>query len=192
MKLWKAASAIAIAVALSASMSLAGEVKYDYLEGQFLLDVEIDDGPDDGTGFSFGGSFRFLEQFFGFGSYSVADFDSPDAEVDTLQAGAGYIFELSPDWDGNASVALVRADAEVGGFSNDETGFALRAGARSMVTEKIEFRPTLNYVDIEDSDTFLTLAGDYFITPQFAAGVSIDVGGDTDVIAAGVRYFFER
>ena len=41
-----------------------------------------------------------------------------------------------------------------------------------------------------DGDTWLEIAGDYHINQKFAAGVSIEFGGDTDVFTIGGRFFF--
>ena len=37
---------------------------------------------------------------------------------------------------------------------------------------------------------YLELAGDYYFTQRFAAGLSVEFAGDTDVITFGARWYF--
>ena len=43
----------------------------------------------------------------------------------------------------------------------------------------------------DESDVFLEFAGDWYITPQFAAGLSVEFGGDFDLWTIGARYYFK-
>ena len=45
-------------------------------------------------------------------------------------------------------------------------------------------------VTVGDSDTFVEIAGDYYFTQEFAAGLSVDIGADVDTITIGARWFF--
>ena len=47
--------------------------------------------------------------------------------------------------------------------------------------------PTIN---LDNSDTYLELAGDYYFTAQFSAGLSLEFAGDTDAFTIGARWYF--
>ena len=187
----------AVAILLLAAMVIsplqASDVEYSYLEGRFILDAEIDDGPDDGDGFHIGGSALVTNNVFLYGSFETVEFDDFDAELDLIEFGAGYIYPINTQWDANFELGLVNADASAFGQSDDDTGFSLAAGARGMVTPQIEARGKLVYVDndlLDDSDTFITLAGDYFFQPNFSAGVEIDLAAEYETLSLGLRYYF--
>jgi hypothetical protein len=60
-----------------------------------------------------------------------------------------------------------------------------------LIAPRFEVRGSVNHITVGDSDTYLDIAGDYYFTPQFAAGLSIEFAGDTDIITIGGRWFFE-
>ena len=167
----------------------AADVKYDYAELRFV-DTEI--GSVDGDGFKIGGSFRLTEEWFLLGSYSNLDFDF-GIDGSLLEFGGGYIYPNSDNVDLVAIAKIIRADIDAGsGVDADETGFGLAGGIRTMFTPQIEGRAFANYVDVDDSDTFLELAGDYHFNEQLSAGISLEVLGDADTLTFGVRWYFDR
>ena len=74
--------------------------------------------------------------------------------------------------------------------SEDETGFAISAGTRGLITSQFEVRGSVNHINLDNSDTFIEIAGDYHFTDVFSAGLTLEVAGDTDVISVGARWFF--
>jgi hypothetical protein len=84
----------------------------------------------------------------------------------------------------------VSADVDTPGGSSDDSGFALSGGIRGFIAPQFEVRGSVNHVNLDDSDTYLELAGDYYITQQFATGVSLEFAGDSDLFTLGVRLFF--
>ena len=48
----------------------------------------------------------------------------------------------------------------------------------------------VNHINLDDSDTFLELAGDYYFTEQFSAGISLEFAGDNDAFTIGARWYF--
>jgi len=181
----RAATAIAGALTLS-TPAMATDVSYDFLEVRFV-DSEI--ANIDGDGFALGGSYNFHENWLVTGSYTSQDFDF-DVDLTAFELGVGYVWALDPQYDlfATGSYVDVEVDGTVGSASDD--GFRFVGGIRSRLNERIEVRAALNYLDIDDSDTFVELAGDYYFTDQFAFGITVDVGGDTDEITLGGRYFF--
>ncbi|MEL7312669.1 MAG: outer membrane beta-barrel protein [Pseudomonadota bacterium] len=179
--------------ALAATMSLgtvahATDVSYDFLEVRFL-DTEIDGSNADGDGFLLGGSYNFHENWLVIGSYTSQDFDG-DVDLTGFEVGVGYVWPVDPQFDLFATGSFVDYEVEFGSFDASEDGLRLTGGIRSRFNEKFEGRAVLNYLDLDDSDTFIQLAGDYYFTDEFAFGITLDVGGDVDTITFGGRWFF--
>jgi hypothetical protein len=66
----------------------------------------------------------------------------------------------------------------------------LSGGLRGLLMPKFEIRGSVNYINLDSSDTYLELAGDYYFTQRFSAGLSIEFAGDTDLFSVGARYYF--
>jgi hypothetical protein len=178
------AASLLLIAGISISPAQARDVKYNYIEGRYVLDAEANNNID-GDGISIGGSFRINKDFYAFGSYEALDLDFGN-DVDTLAVGAGYIYPLNTQWDANFSLSLVNVDAN----NNDDNGFSLAAGVRGMMMPNIEGRATLTYIDVDDDDTFITLAGDYFFTTNLSVGLEVDLSGDLETVSIGARYYF--
>ena len=180
----KSALSLLLLAGISTSAVQASDVKYNYIEGRYILDAETDNNVD-GDGFQLGGSFRINNDFYVIGSYQTLDLDFNN-DIDTLKIGAGYILPINGQWDANFSLSLVNRDVN----SNDDNGFSASAGVRGMLTPKIEGRAAVNYIDVNDSDTFITLGADYFVLRNLSVGVEADLSGDLDTVSIGARYYF--
>ena len=182
-----AAGFATLLAAVALSPVYASDVEYSYVEGRFLIDAEIENV--DGDGFHVGGSYLVRNDIYLLGSFETVDFDN-NVDADIIELGAGYIYPLNTQWDSNYELSYVDTDLSGPGGSRDDTGFSLSAGVRGMVTPEFEARAKLVYIDVDDSDTFITLAGDYFIKPNLSAGVEVDLAGDYETLSLGVRYYF--
>ena len=183
---------VVVACVVACFSASAQEIQYNYGELRFV-DAEFDDNDVDGDGFQLGGSYRVVEPVFVFANFSQLDLDR-DFEITQWTAGGGYIYNLRDGVDlvgqlGYTDVEL-EVPAQFGGQDQSEDGIAIAGGVRGYVHEKVELRGFVNYVDLDDSDTFVELAGDYFITDRFSAGASLTLGGDVDTITIGVRGYF--
>ena len=184
-------------LALAASLAItpaaqATDVSYDFLELRFVeTEIDTNGGDLDGDGFLIGGSYNFNENWYVIGSFSQQDFDR-DVDLDALELGAGYVFPIDPNFDLFASLSYLDYSVDLPpGFADaDEDGFRIQGGIRSRFNEQFEGRAILNYADLDDSDTFIQLGGDFYFTDEFAAGITIDLGGDVDTITFGGRWFF--
>lgn len=161
----------------------ASDVKYNYIEGRYLLDAELNSV--DGDGIQLGGSYLINNDFYVIGSYRTLDFDFNN-DIDTFEIGGGYILPIHTNWDANFTASLINMDIN----NNTENGFSLSAGVRGMVTPKFEARAKFNYIDVNDSDTFITVGGDYFVLPNLSVGVELELAGDLDTLSIGARYYF--
>ena len=169
------------------SSLLASDVNYRFVEGSYLLDAELENA--DGDGFRIGGSFRINNEIYAFGEYDIVDFDYSSADVDVLKLGVGYIYPLDATWDLNVSLAFVDVDTSLVGY-DDGNGYEISGGVRTMIQPHIEVRAHMNYMDVDDSDTYFTIGGNYFFKPNLSAGVELDLGGDYDTLGIGVRYLY--
>ena len=154
-----------------------GEIRY----------VDVDDG---GNGFKLAGSYQFTTHWIGVASFRSLDFRN-SVEVSSFEIGAGYIYPVRQNWDLQANARVIRTEVDSRFGSGDDTGIGLLGGLRGMVIPELEIRGNVHYVNIEESDVFLELAGDWYITPRFAAGLSVEFGGDVDLWTIGARYFFK-
>jgi len=167
------------------NQSAGSGLSYNYAEVRFV-DRELDAGPD-GDGFLLGGSYQVAPQFLITASYEDLDYGR-NRDASTLSIGGGYVHPLQEKIDVVGYASLIHVDSDF----DDDTGFGLAGGVRALVAPKFEVRATGNYVDVEDSDTFFDIGGDYWITEQFSAGLTVTVGGDADTITFGGRWFFDN
>jgi hypothetical protein len=180
----------ALLVGYSSSL-FATELDYTYIEGRYILDGEIED-VDDYDGFSFAGSLQITDDIFAFASYADNEFDDLDGDFNSFAIGAGYIYPIKPNWDANFSLAYVKAEAEVRGFEDqDDSGYAISGGVRGLFKPEIELRANLNHGKVDESDTWITVGGDYYFTPDISAGINFNIGGDNDQFSIGARYYFK-
>jgi hypothetical protein len=89
-----------------------------------------------------------------------------------------------------STLRYVRVDFDTPGGSGDDNGFAFSAGARGFLTREIEIRGSVNHINLDSSDTYLELAGDYYFNDRIAAGLSLEFAGDVDAFTIGARWFF--
>ena len=160
-------------------------LSYSYAELRF---VDVDTRG--GDGIRFNGSFELENNWLLVGGLTSLDFNN-NVDTTTLELGAGYVWHYSEDFDLVSSLRLVQTDTDtpVGNF--DDNGFAFSAGTRGLLTPQFEIRGSVNHINLDNSDTYLELAGDYSFTEQFSAGLSLEFAGDTDVFTIGARWFFK-
>ncbi len=171
-------------MAQSVQKEKAGDLSYDFAEIRF---VDVDES--DGDGIRFAGSFQIDDEWILVGGLTTLDFDF-DVDSTVLEIGGGYVWNYSDDFDLVSTVRYVRVDFDtpIGDF--DDSGFALSSGIRGFIAPKFEIRGSANYIDVDDSDTFIELAGDYYFTDQISAGISLELAGDADVFSIGARWYF--
>ena len=92
----------------------------------------------------------------------------------------------------NASTdAYVGANIErVDGDVEDDTGYSINAGLRSMLTEQVELAGEGGYYDVDDGEATFKIGANYYITPQWAVGASYKFIDDLDIMQVTARYAF--
>lgn len=172
-----------IAVAQTAQQQRAN-LNYNYAELRF---VDVDTSG--GDGIRFNGSYDLQNNWLIVGGITSLDFNN-NVDATVLELGAGYVWHYSKDFDLVSTLRFVNTDFDTPGGSSDDSGFAFSAGARGLLTPEFEIRGSVNHINLDNSDTYLELAGDYYFTREFAAGLSLEFAGDSDVFTIGARWFF--
>jgi hypothetical protein len=173
-----------IAIAQTAEEQNVG-LSYTYGELRFV-DVDFRGGD----GIRFNGSYELGNNWLIVGGLTTLDFNNND-DLTVVEIGAGYVWHYSNDFDLVSSLRLVRSGVNAAGLDADETGFAFSAGARGLLAPQFEIRGSVNHINLDGSDTYLEIAGDYYFTEQFSAGVSLEFAGDVDAFTIGARWFFK-
>lgn len=174
----------ATAAAQSNAQDAPTDRSYTYGELRF---VDVD--TNGGDGLQLAGSFELDENWILVGSFTSLDFNN-NVDASLLEVGGGYVWDYTDDFDLFTTLRLVRAEVDTPVGDADETGFAFSAGTRGFLAPRFEIRGTVNHIDIDNSDTYLQVAGDYYFTSQFSAGISLDFAGDTDTVSIGARLYF--
>lgn len=182
---------VLLAAVLLSSAALAqspeqpeSDLSYDYLELRF---VDVDSNG--GDGLSFKGSYQFPSNWLIVGGITSLDFNN-NVDGTFIEVGTGYVWDFKSGFDLFATLRYVNVEIDNPGGGADDDGVALSAGTRGMISPDFEVRGSVNHINLDDSDTFLEIAGDYYFTRQFAAGLSVEFAGDTDAITIGARWYF--
>ena len=179
--------ALVIALPLSAlaqeEVTQSRDLSYTYAELRYL---DTDGG---GDGLRLRGSYALDNNWLIVGGLTSIDY-SRNVDSTTIEIGAGYVYNFDDDFDLVAALQFVNSDVDTPGGNADDNGFSLSAGARGMVTDEFEVRGSINHVNLDNNDTYLELAGDYYFSETFSVGASLEFVGDNDVFSIGVRLFF--
>ena len=159
-------------------------LEYTFAELRFV-DVDVNGGD----GFRLGGSYELQGNWLIVGSLTTLDFNN-DVDTTTIDIGAGYVWPFQEDWDLVATARFLHTDVDTPFGSDDDSGLGLSGGIRGIIAPQFEVRGSVNHVTVGDSDTFIEIAGDYYFTPEFAAGLSVDLAGDADTLTIGARWYF--
>lgn len=177
--------ALLLLPALGAAQQAApGDLSYTYAELRY---VEVDENG--GDGLRFNGSFDLGNNWLIVGGITSLEFNG-SVDFTSIEIGGGYVYPYNDDFDLVATARFVSAEVDTPFGDADDTGIALSAGLRGLIAPQFEVRGAVNYVNVDESDTFLEIAGDYYFTRQFAAGLSIEFAGDSDLITLGGRWYF--
>ena len=160
------------------------DLDYSYLELRF---VDVDTNSGDGLRFS--GSYDLDNNWLIVAAFTSLDFNQ-NVDSTSFEIGAGYVWHYSDNFDLVSTLRLISIEIDNPIQSVDDTGIAFSAGVRGLISPDFEVRGSVNHINVNDSDTYLELAGDYYFTQQFAAGLSLEFAGDNDAITIGGRWFF--
>jgi hypothetical protein len=161
------------------------DLDYSYVELRF---VDVDSNG--GDGFRINASYDLGNNWQIVGGLTSLDYNN-NVDSTAFELGAGYVWHYSDDFDFFSTLRYVNAEIDNRVLSTDDDGLAFSAGTRGLLMPQFEIRGAVHHITVGNSDTYLELAGDYHFTPRFAAGLSVELAGDTDVITIGGRWFFK-
>lgn len=169
------------ALGLGAQAASAQGFSYNLLEGSLI-------SGDDYDGFGVSGSYAFTPDIFGLASIDAIELDN-GVDVSLLSVGAGYRIAINEALDVFATGSLKRVKPD--GF-DDDMGFGLGVGLRGRLIERLELQGSLEYVDVNDSDTVLSVGGRWYFTNNFAAGLDFSDNDAGSALRFVARYDFGR
>ncbi|MED5426092.1 MAG: outer membrane beta-barrel protein, partial [Pseudomonadota bacterium] len=155
--------------------TFAASPSYDFVKAGYVqADIE-DAGDFEPSGFQIQGFKSLNENVYLTGRYGQLgeDVSGVDIDLDYASAGVGYRYGLTQNTDffGEVTYEYVNIDVELDSISGeDDNGYGITAGIRSMLSEQFELRGAIRYIDIEDDETAFEIGADYFFTPQFSFG----------------------
>jgi hypothetical protein len=180
-----------LALALPCALC-AQEVGFDYTYvDAALLNTELEVGATDvdGDGIGISGSFGLTDNVNIVYGYSDQSYDF-NIDSSTMNVGVGFHTDINSDIDFVADVQYIDVSVDTPVGDADEDGLGISGGIRAQLGDSLELDAGLQYVDLDDSDTVLKVAGRYYFNDSFAlsAGISdADAGMSWSV---GVRAEF--
>ena len=177
-----------VAALLASTTSLtalaANSPDWKFVEAGYTK-MDIDDNESfEPDGFTVNGKYLLNNNIYLNGEYS--SFEEGGFDFDMLTLGAGYRLPVNATTDAYFGVNFERIDNNV----DDETGYSVNAGLRSMITEQVELNGEVGYFDIDDSEVTFKVGANYYITPQWAVGASYEVIDDLDIMQVTARFSF--
>ena len=175
--------------------TFAASPSYDFVKAGYVqADIE-DAGDFEPSGFQIQGFKSLNENVYLTGRYGQLgeDVSGVDIDLDYASAGVGYRYGLTQNTDffGEVTYEYVNIDVELDSISGeDDNGYGITAGIRSMLSEQFELRGAIRYIDIEDDETAFEIGADYFFTPQFSFGATYVIADDIDLLGVSARYTF--
>ncbi len=168
----------------------AAEFDYSFLEAAYVL-VEVDGLDDELDGFSVSAALDVTDNVFGAISLlsTSGDVGGVDLDYDVLELGLGLHEDLHERLDVLATGALLLADAEALGDSDDETGYRLRGGVRFAPAADWELAGGFGFVDLDDAESFFDASGLYRLTDLLHVRLGVEFGEDGEAYALGLRLY---
>ena len=187
---------IVIPFIVFATNAYSKNISYDYVQATYSSITDSGLGFDvDGDGFAVSGSFSVTPNIAVgalFGSTSYDDIFGVTVDATELNFGLVAHTSVSPGTDIFGSFSVVNAEVELSdGFNtltDDDTGNAIGAGIRSMISDKVEVNVALARVDIfDDSATDFGLGARFYVDQKISLGVAYVTGDDVDTLLLSAR-----
>ena len=163
---------------------LADTPTYDYVEaGYSSVDFE---GLPALTGFEIKGSHSLSDNFYVAGDHTNVSKNGFDLRLTTI--GLGYNMDVTSNSSFFTELDYASIDADGAG---NENGYEITTGIRSMLTEKLELKAAVEYLEIDNDDTTSFVFGAaYKIDDSFAVYADYKLESDLNRIGLGVRFSF--
>lgn len=170
-----------------------GELSYDFI-GLGLALGEIDTAGDDVdfTNFTVNGSWAFHSNFALIGSIGAGEIDTAgDVDTTEISLGINPHFPITEQVHIVIPVALLWADYDGRGFSDDDTGYTVGLGVRALPSPAWEFSGGIQHVDIFDSsDQSFYANARWHLNDLFSLSAGGEFGDDVSAFVLGARFSF--
>lgn len=192
-KTFQLSSIFATSLLVSTCVLAEQAPKWDFVQATYAT-VEIDEIDElDLAGFAISGSKLITKNLFIAAAYDNVSDTYYDNKIDmtNLTAGIGYRHSLSTTTDVYGIASIINQDIDTSFGGDDDTGYMLSVGVRSMLTDAFELSGSAAYGDIfDESDTSFAVSAFYHFNANLSVGASYAIADDTDTLAASVRYSF--
>ena len=181
---------------LSSAAAMADGPSYSYIQAAYEeVDIDLGGGIDaDGDGLSVGGSVAVGDSWFVFAGYGSSDLESV-IDLTVLTIGGGWHTAISPNTDFFAALGFADGEIDVSGFgSEDDSGYSVEAGIRSMMSEELELYGSISQVDFDDFGDGTTFNAGlwYTVSGNLALGLGASFEDDITSYGVGIRLYFDK
>lgn len=175
----------------------AQELSYRNVDFAYFPSAEIDTGSGggdiDGDGFQLRGMLPVHENIFVFAEFESLNYDF-DVDTTRFAVGAGGHWPLSNNLDIVGRLGFGRYEVDVGPFDDDDTGIIIGGRLRGMITPQFELEGGVEYYQVEvggiDNQTVLVGEARYHFTPEWSAGLLVNIGSDVSSLGLHARFAF--
>jgi len=186
---------IALTVSSLPLAAHAEALNYNFVDATHFPEAKIDHGnfDVDGHGWQLRGSLAVAPNFFGFADFQSLNLDH-GVDSRRVIVGGGAHWPINNTIDIVGRLGVVNYKVDTGPVDDDDTGVFVGARVRAIVYPKIEVEAGVEHqhVSVFDlkNDTYLVGEARYNFTPQLSAGVTVNAGGDAEMIGAQARFSF--
>lgn len=161
--------------------------------GVGYVSVDIEDSNFEPTGFTLLGSKLINDNVYLHGNYRLVseDVNNNDVELSTLNLGLGVRHGLDETTDLFGQISYLNAEIEVGNFSDDENGYSLAAGVKSMLSDNFEVmvKATRDSLDGE-SETAFGIGASFYLNEKVSIGAGYQIADDINVLTVNIKAHF--
>ena len=181
---------------LTSAAAMADGPSYSRIQASYQeVDLDLGGGIDaDGDGFGLAGSMAIGDSWYGFVDYQTADLESV-VDLTILTIGGGWHTAMTTNTDFFAELGFADGEIDVSGFgSEDDSGYSVSVGVRSMVSQQLELYGSIGQVDFDDfgDGTNVNAGLWYTASGNFAIGLGATFDDDITRYGLGVRLYFDR
>lgn len=143
-------------------------------------------------GFGVEGSYLLLPDVYAIGSYILAETDDANSvRVGQFELGAGYRLSLTPAFDFNGAIRLVKTDRRSDEAVSDGLGYRFELGVRGTVLPQLEGAAAVSYVEgNRTSHAYLIASALYAVLPRLSIGAESTVAENSMAYAVLGRWAF--
>ena len=161
--------------------------------GVGYVSVDIKDSNFEPTGFILSGSMLINDNVYFHGNYRfvLEELYDEDLDISTFNLGLGVRHGLNETTDLFGQVSYLNAEVEYDSTSDDENGYSLAAGVKSMISDNFEVvvQATRDSLDGE-SETAFGVGADFYLNETVSIGAGYQITDDANLITIEIRAHF--